>query len=84
MALSDAERQRRYRDKRVAGRGGERRINLFVGESAWHALNRLAKHYGVTKRAMLERVIEAEDERVSDALPEPELEDYYLLRSNDR
>ncbi|MBN2701026.1 MAG: hypothetical protein JXR29_06220 [Methylothermaceae bacterium] len=83
MALNNAERQQRYRNKRAFGRGSERRINLFVGEAAWYALTRLAKHYGVTKRAMLERLIEAEDERVSDALPKSKLEAYFRLRSND-
>lgn len=66
MAKTPAERQKDYRAQRqFAGEdgNGERRINTWVSTRAALALDRLAKHYGVTKREMLEKLIIAEDEK---------------------
>lgn len=66
MAKTPAERQKEYRAQRpFAGEdgNGERRINTWVSTRAALALDRLAKHYGVTKREMLEKLIVAEDEK---------------------
>jgi hypothetical protein len=67
MAKTAAERQREYRARRpFAGPdgNGERRINTWVSTGAALALERLARHHGVTKRQMLEQLIEAADERI--------------------
>ena len=56
--LSNAERQAAYRTRHlhsVDGDGG--RINLVVPVATIAALNRLAVHYGVTKRQMLESLM---------------------------
>lgn len=68
MALTSAQRQKAYRDRRAfAGDNGERRINTWVSTSTALALQRLAASYGVTSRDMLERLIqEAEQKRVSE------------------
>ena len=61
MAKSAAERQAAYRARRNDGEG-DRRINTWVSVKTDLALERLAKHYCVTKREMLERLIcEADD-----------------------
>lgn len=56
MAKTAAERQREYRARRNEGEG-ERRLNTWVTAGADLALERLAGHYGLTKRAMLELLI---------------------------
>ena len=58
MAKTAAERQAAYRDRRAtAGDNGERRINTWVSTGAALALDRLAQHHKLSKRAMLERVL---------------------------
>lgn len=56
MAMTAAERQKRYRERN--GRNtGKRRINLIVSAAVVARLDELAQHYGVFKQVMLERVI---------------------------
>jgi len=56
MAMTAAERQKRYRE-RNGRNAGKRRINLVVSASVVSRLDELARHYGVHKQVMLERVI---------------------------
>jgi hypothetical protein len=60
MTKTSAERQAAYRAWRD---DGDRRLNAWISSKADFALERLAKRYAVTKRAMLERLIIAEDDR---------------------
>ena len=77
MAKSNAERQKAYRAGRArAGDNGELRINTFVSRSAASNLKRLAKHYGVTQRAMLEQLIHDADKAVSGPMDDAEFERY--------
>jgi len=71
MAKTTVERQKVYRKNRAFARengNGERRINAWVSTSAYLALERLAQFYGVTKRGMLEKLIEAEDKNITSSL----------------
>jgi hypothetical protein len=81
MAKSSAERQREYRARRpFAGPdgNGERRINTWVSTGAALALERLARHHGLTKRQMLEQLIEAADERIRKRLKsDAEWDEYF-------
>jgi hypothetical protein len=63
MGKSNAERQAAYRARRAeAGDNGERRLNTWLSTAAALALERLARHHGLTQRALLERLlIEAQD-----------------------
>jgi len=56
MAMTAAERQRRYRE-RNGRNAGKRRINLVVAVSVATRLDELARQYGVYKQEMLERAI---------------------------
>jgi hypothetical protein len=56
MAKTVAQRQAHYRARRDDG-DGEYRINTWVSSKTDFALNRLARHHGLTRRAMLERLI---------------------------
>ena len=67
MGMSSAQRQAQYRAKRPfagADGNGERRISCWVNTSAQLALARLARREKTSMRAVLERLLAAEDERV--------------------
>jgi hypothetical protein len=65
MPETDAQRQATYRRGRsMAGSCGDSRLNTWVSTSAHLALERLARHDGVTQRAMLERLIKTQDDLV--------------------
>lgn len=81
MAQSSTERQRAYRARRRTAHGGagERRLNTWVRMEVDLALGRLARRYGVTKRAMLERLIlEADDAELRSLDPDTEAWDAYF------
>lgn len=67
MAKTAAQRQAAYRARRpFEGEegNGERRLQGWIATRAALALERLARRYGVTKQAMMERLINAEDEQI--------------------
>ncbi len=69
MAKTAAERQADYRDRRAtAGDNGEKRINTWVDAGVALALDRLAQHHKLSKRAMLERLVLAADEGIVSTL----------------
>ena len=69
MAKTTAERQANYRNNRaMVGESGEKRINTWVSTGSHMALSRLANRYGVTKREMLERLINKADQLIEDTL----------------
>lgn len=69
MALSNAEKQRRYRENRHRrGEYGDYRINTFVNFEAFIALERLSVFYSITKRQALELLINTADEAIRNKL----------------
>lgn len=69
MASTNAERQAAYRQRHLKDwAGGKERINLVVENTASDRLARLSRHYGVTKSAMLERLLDIADMQVADSL----------------
>ena len=52
----------------MVGESGEKRINTWVSTGSHMALSRLANRYGVTKREMLERLINEADQLIEDTL----------------
>lgn len=69
MTKTLAERQAEYRKRRpTSGDNGERRINTWVTTHAYLALNRLATRNGITKRAMLENLIQEADHKLLSSL----------------
>jgi hypothetical protein len=78
MAQSNAERQRAYRERHLKALDGQgERLNLVISLHAKRALERLASHYGVTQRAVLERVLADVERAVVDALPAEAQSAYY-------
>lgn len=65
MTKSNAERQAAYRVRHLKDENGKgERLNLVIDTHAKRSLERLAACYGVTQRAMLERIL-AETERTA-------------------
>jgi hypothetical protein len=54
MALTSAEKQRRYRERHLGVRGTKERIQLFISVHARAQLGRLACHYGYTVTKAIE------------------------------
>lgn len=70
-AKTNAQRQADYRKSRAtAGENGdgECRINAFVSTGTSFALTRLARHHGVTKRELLEKMILGADRKITNSL----------------
>lgn len=79
-----AERQRAYR-QRARAEHNQRRLNVWLDASAAIAIERLAKHWNVSQRQVIERLaIEAQD-AVMRQLGEGQLDQFLerTLRSND-
>lgn len=78
MAKTSAERQAHYRATRHQGEG-ENRLNTWLTTHASLALARLAKHEGISKRTLLERLITEADQRVVETLDidAPEWNQYF-------
>lgn len=73
MAQTTAQRQAAYRKRRpTAGTNGERRLNTWISTGAALALKRLAAHYRMTQREVLERMLLSSEDEVLE-----------MLRSND-
>ncbi len=63
MAKTAAQRQAHYRARRTNG-DGERRINTWVTSATDYPLDQLARHHGITRRAILEQLIVEADAAV--------------------
>ena len=75
MAKTSAQRRAEYRARRpVAGDNGERRLSMWINTGSALALDRLARRYRVTKQEMLERLLQAEDDRLGAAIDLDSLE----------
>ena len=64
MALSAAEKQARYRQKHIKN-GDRERLQAVISLHAKRALERLARHYGLTLAGMVERLAMEEAARVT-------------------
>ena len=74
------ERQRAYRARRAtAGDNGERRIQAWVITKADLALDRLARHHGITRKAMLEKLILEADDSIHRGLDDEAYEAYMYV-----
>jgi len=64
MAKSTKERQQKYRERQRLG-NLDRRVNLWINAQAYGALERLADHFGIPKRQVIEDLIVILDTDVS-------------------
>ena len=56
MAMSNAERQRKYREN-LRKNGENTRINAIVTPTTIAALERMCLHYGVTQKLLIEQIV---------------------------
>lgn len=60
MGMSNAERQQAYRQRHLKDvEGGGERLNGIVSAASKAQLARLVRHYGLSQRATLEKIIQA-------------------------
>lgn len=67
MAKTTAERQAAFRARQSSKRAegdGKRRVSVWLSTRCALALARLARRYGVTQQALLEQMLQAEDDRI--------------------
>jgi hypothetical protein len=75
---SNAARQAAYRQRHLHDVDGQgERINIVVTVQAKGQLERLARHYGVTQREILIRVLAEAERSVVDRLNRPQESVYY-------
>jgi hypothetical protein len=82
MAKTAAERQKTYRAQRqFAGKNGsgERRVNTWVNTQTALGLERLARHHGVTKKEIIERLVSEAEDKVLERMKKPSPEWYIYL-----
>jgi hypothetical protein len=60
----------------VFSKGNNCRLNLWVSNPAYFSLERLAKHYGVTKKMFLEKLLLQEDEKIRTSLDAGKINQY--------
>jgi hypothetical protein len=77
MGLTNAEKQRRYRERHLGPEGTKARLNLVVGADTTAQLKRLARHRGCTLTEMVEHLA-ADAERVAMARLAPTKRREYL------
>ena len=76
--MTNAERQRRYRKRQLQELDSPRmRLNTDLRITAKSALTRLARHYAVTEKVMLERLIANAESTVVAGLSGAAQKEYY-------
>ena len=77
MAQSNAQRQAAYRARHLKDENGTgERISLLVAVHAKRALERLATHYAVTQRSMLQTLIADAEAALVATLPSADQSSY--------
>lgn len=78
MAMTNAQRQAKYREQRLKDVNGTgSRLNLVIDHGAHLALKRLALRYCVTVTALIERLAMEEQRRATEAMSGEELDTFY-------
>lgn len=78
MAMTNAERQARYKKMRHQANDGdgEAQLNCWITSQAKLALKRLGKHHGLKQREIIERLILSADEEVLHSLNDDDFDQY--------
>jgi hypothetical protein len=77
MPLTNAEKQRAYRERHLGIRGGKTRIQLFLSTGTRAQLGRLAHRKGYTVTALIEELVAGAERRVTAKLSAKALKAYY-------
>jgi predicted DNA-binding ribbon-helix-helix protein len=68
MALSNTEKQARYRKRHLGVDGEKARVGLILDASTRAQMGRLARHRGYTITALIEELVESAERRVTTRL----------------
>jgi hypothetical protein len=77
MALTNAEKQARYRERHLGRHGEKARVQLFLSASAKAQLFRLAHRKGYTVTALIEKLAASAERRVTARLSSRARKRYY-------
>ena len=78
---SNAERQRAYRERHLHGVDGKGdRLNMVISMHTKISLERLASCYGVTKKAMLEMLVDQAEQALLEPATGSQRDGYYKKR----
>jgi hypothetical protein len=73
MGKTSAERQNEYRQRNIRDvEATKSRLSIIISDHAMLALRRLAKHYGCTQVALLERLLLEEQRKILDGMTDKE------------
>jgi hypothetical protein len=76
MALTPAEKQRRYRARHLGVDGAKERMQFFLNAPAKAQLVRLADYHGYTMTTLIETLIAEAERALIDKLPYPDIGRY--------
>jgi hypothetical protein len=77
MALTNAEKQARYRERHLGADGEKRRTTLFLNATTRAQLDRLAHRKGYSVTAVIEELAAIAERRVTARLSGKALKTYY-------
>lgn len=77
----NAKRQAEYRKRRIK-EGSDQRLNVILDLAAKLALERMAKHYGVTNKSLLERVLLETQSRLVETMDGEQQTRYYDVKTS--
>jgi hypothetical protein len=76
MALTNAEKQARYRERHLGVNGEKRRLTLFIDATTGAQLERLAHHKGYSVTALVEELAASAERRITSKLSGWDLKRY--------
>jgi hypothetical protein len=80
MALSQAEKQRRYRERHLGDNGEKQRIQCVVGLRTKLKLKRLAHYYGCSVTTLIENLAADAEEVIVREIASRDIGDYYSAK----
>jgi hypothetical protein len=76
MALTNIEKQARYRERHLGVDGGKARVGLILDATTRAQMSRLARHKGYTITALVEELVASAERRVRGKLTGKALKTY--------
>jgi macrodomain Ter protein organizer (MatP/YcbG family) len=76
VALTNVEKQARYRERHLGVNGEKARVGLILNASTRAQMGRLARHMGYTITALIEELVESAERRVTGKLTGKALKAY--------
>jgi hypothetical protein len=77
MALTNTEKQARYRERHLGVNGKKARVGLILDAGTRAQMSRLARHKGYTITSLVEELVESAERRATTRLSGKALSAYY-------